>query len=201
MITKVPQDMQPREAYHLMLSIVAPRPIAWVSTIGANGMVNLAPFSFFTGVAGKPLTVMFSVGERRGSTKDTLRNVQEVGEFVVHVVDETLAEAMNNTSGDWPYGKSEFEVAGLHTIPSTDVRPPRIAEAAVALETIVSQIVPVDGTASTMVLGRIVRFHIREDLLRANGLVDAEKLRPVTRLGGEEYASFGKVFRMPRPKT
>lgn len=201
MITKVPEDMPPRDAYHLMLSIVAPRPIAWVSTMGADGAVNLAPFSFFTGVSGKPLTVMISVAERHETTKDTLRNVQEIPEFVVHAVDETLANAMNKTSAELPYGQSEFEIAGLHSVPSLDVRPPRIAEAAVAMEAVVSQIVPVTSTPSTMVLGRIVRFHIREDLLRENGMVDCEKLRPITRLGGEEYASFGKVFTLSRPKS
>lgn len=201
MITKIPAEMSTREAYHLMLSIVAPRPIAWVSSVGAQGEINLAPFSFFTGVAGNPLTVMISVGERRGATKDTLRNVRAIPEFVIHTVDETLAEEMNKSSADLSYGQSEFEYASLETIPSVDVQPPRIAKAAVAMEAKVSHIIPVHGTTSTLVLGAILRIHIRDDLLRPNGMVDAAKLRPITRLGGDEYATLGKVFSMPRPRV
>ncbi len=201
MTSKVPDEMPPRDAYRLMLSVVAPRPIAWVSTIGADGTLNLAPFSFFNGVGGTPPTIMFSVGQRKGKAKDTLRNVQETGEFVVNIVSEELAEAMNITSGEWEYEVNEFELAGMETAPSVDVRPPRVALAPVAMEAKVTQIVPVIGTTSTMVLGRILRYHIREEMLRSNGLVDASLVRPITRLGGDEYATIGRVFSMARPKV
>ena len=201
MLSIAPGDLPPRDAYRLMLSVVAPRPIAWVSSIGADGTLNLAPFSFFNGVGGNPPTVMFSVGQRKGQRKDTLRNVQETGEFVINIVSEELAEAMNQTSGEWPYEVNEFELAGLETAPSMDVRPPRVAAAPVAMEARVTQIVPVLGTTSTMVLGRIVRFHFREGLLRDNGLVDAMLVRPIARLGGDEYATIGSVFAMPRPQV
>jgi flavin reductase (DIM6/NTAB) family NADH-FMN oxidoreductase RutF len=201
MISKVPHEMPPRDAYRLMLSVVAPRPIAWVSTIGADGTLNLAPFSFFNGVGGTPPTIMFSVGQRKGKAKDTLRNVQETGEFVVNIVSEELAEAMNITSGEWEYGVNEFELANLETAASIDVKPPRVALAPVAMEAKVTQIVPVVGTTSTMVLGRILRYHIREDLLRSNGLVDVTLVRPIARLGGDEYATIGRVFSMARPKV
>jgi len=196
----IPEDLPLRDAYRLMLSIVAPRPIAWVSSIGADGTLNLAPFSFFNGVGGTPPTVMFSVGQRKGKAKDTLRNVQETGEFVVNIVSEELAEAMNITSGEWDYEVNEFELAGLETAPSIDVCPPRVALAPVAMEGKVTQIVPVVGTTSTMVLGRILRYHIREELLRPNGLVDATLVRPIARLGGDEYATIGRVFSMARPR-
>jgi len=201
MISKVPDEMPPRDAYRLMLSVVAPRPIAWVSTIGADGTLNLAPFSFFNGVGGTPPTIMFSVGQRKGKTKDTLRNVQETGEFVVNIVSEELAEAMNITSGEWDYGVNEFELANLETAPSIDVKPPRVALAPVAMEAKVTQIVPVVGTTSTMVLGKILRYHIREEMLRSNGLVDATLVRPITRLGGDEYSTIGRVFSMLRPRV
>lgn len=201
MISKIPNEMQPRDAYRLMLSVVAPRPIAWVSTIGADGTLNLAPFSFFNGVGGTPPTIMFSVGQRKGKAKDTLRNVQETGEFVVNIVSEELAEAMNITSGEWEYGVNEFELASLETMPSIDVKPPRVALAPVAMEAKVTQIVPVVGTTSTMVLGRILRYHIREEMLRSNGLVDATLVRPITRLGGDEYSTIGRVFSMLRPRV
>lgn len=188
-----------RDSYRLLTSVVVPRPIAWVSSVGADGSSNLAPFSFFNGVSGSPPTVMFSVGQRRGSPKDTLRNVQETGEFVVNFVDETLAEAMNLTAGEWPYETDEFELAGLETVAAVDVRPPRVAAALAAMEARVTQIVPVEGTPSTMVVGRVVRFHLREGLLRPNGQADAALLRPLARLGGTEYATLGRIFSMERP--
>src|SRR5438552_7631164 len=104
-----PTDLHPRDAYRLLISIVVPRPIAWVSSVGADGTLNLAPFSFFNAVGGTPPTVMVSIGRRAGQPKDTLRNVQETGEFVVHIVERALAEAMNRTSGEYEYDVDEFE--------------------------------------------------------------------------------------------
>jgi flavin reductase (DIM6/NTAB) family NADH-FMN oxidoreductase RutF len=200
-ISLAPDELPQRDAYRLLLSAVVPRPIAWVSTIGKDETLNLAPFSFFNAVAGNPPTVMISVGQRKGQIKDTLRNARETGEFVVNIVDESLAERMNQTSGEWPYEVDEFELAGLAPAPSLAVRPPRVATAAVAMEAKVSQIVPVEGSASTMILGRILRYHFREGLLRPNGLVDAALLRPIARLGGEEYITIGNVFSMSRPQV
>jgi flavin reductase (DIM6/NTAB) family NADH-FMN oxidoreductase RutF len=195
------EALLPRDAYRLMISVVVPRPIGWVSTVGADGTPNLAPFSFFNGIASSPPTVMVSVSRRADQPKDTLRNAQETGEFVLNIVDEALATRMNQTAGEWPYEIDEWQQAGLVAVPSVDVRPPRVADAPVALEATVTQIVPVEGTHYTMILGRIVRFHIRDGLLRDNGLVDAELLRPVARLGGDEYATIGGVFAMARPQV
>jgi flavin reductase (DIM6/NTAB) family NADH-FMN oxidoreductase RutF len=199
MLSINPDDLSSRDAYRLLISVVVPRPIAWVSTIGADGIFNLAPFSFFNAVAGNPPTVMVSVGRRAGQTKDTLRNIQETGEFVVNIVDHALAEAMVQTSGEWPYEVNEFELAELETAPSLEIKPPRVAQAPAAMEARVSQIVPVEGADSTMILGRVLRFHLREGLLRPNGLVDASLLQPVARLGGSEYATLDGVFSMLRP--
>lgn len=200
-ISMTPDDLPPREASRLMLSIVAPRPIAWISSMGADGSLNLAPFSFFNAVSANPPIVMIAVGARKGVPKDTLRNAQETGEFVIHIVDETLAEAMNLTSGEWEYGVNEFELAALETIPSIEVKPPRVAAAPVALEAKLAQIVPVEGTSSTLILARILRYHLRADLLRPDGLIDATLLQPITRLGGAEYATTGRVFEMSRPQA
>ncbi len=194
-----PEEMEPRDAYRLFLSIVAPRPIAWVSTVSKDGRLNLAPFSFYTGVSSKPLTALISVGARRGNLKDTLRNAQETGEFVINVVNEDLAPAMNLTSGEWPADIDEFAIAHLTPQPSVDVKPPRVAESPISLEAKVSQVVPVEGTSSTLIIGRILRIHLRNDLLRDNGLVDPLLLRPITRLGGDEYGTVGRVFSMPHP--
>ncbi len=200
MTSIVPTDLDPREAYRLLISVVVPRPIGWASTIGSDGSLNLAPFSFFNAVSNTPLTVMISVGQRKGHPKDTLRNAQETGAYVINIVDEELAAAMNETSGEWAYDVNEFDRAGLTPAASIDVLPPRVAEAPIALECKVTQIVPVIDTTYTMILGRVLRFHIRSDLLRPNGTIDALRLRPLARLSGDEYAALGHVFEMKRPQ-
>ena len=199
MTTIIPTDLDPRDAYRLLISVVVPRPIGWASTIGADGTLNIAPFSFFNAVSNMPLTVMISVGQRKGQPKDTLRNARETGEYVINIVDEDLAAAMNITSGEWAYDVNEFDRAGLTTAASIDVKPPRVAAAPVALECKVTQIVPVQDTTYTLILGRVLHFHIRADLLRPNGAIDAALLRPVARLSGDEYATLGRVFEMKRP--
>jgi flavin reductase (DIM6/NTAB) family NADH-FMN oxidoreductase RutF len=197
-ISFVPAEMADPAPYHLLTSIVAPRPIAWVSTMSGEGVPNLAPYSFYNAVAGFPPTIMFSVSYRRREPKekDTLRNVKETGEFVSHIVNEALAEAMLQTSAEFSYGVSEFEQAGLKSIASIDVKPLRIMEAPVAMECKVTQIVPVEGATNVMVLGQVVRFHVREDLYRPElGLVNTIQMQPVTRLGGSrEYTKIGELF-------
>jgi flavin reductase (DIM6/NTAB) family NADH-FMN oxidoreductase RutF len=201
MITIKPETLTPREAYRLAISIIAPRPIAWVSSIGADGTLNLAPFSFFNIVGHDPVTVMVSIGSRRGESKDTLRNIRETREFVVNIADESLVVPLNESSGEYTYEVNEFERAALEPLPSELVKPPRVAVAPIALEVRSTQIIPVEGTAYTMCLGEVVRFHIREGLLRENGLVDTAVLRPLTRLGGDEYGTLGRVFELARPKV
>jgi flavin reductase (DIM6/NTAB) family NADH-FMN oxidoreductase RutF len=200
-ITIAPSDLDPRDAYRLLISVIVPRPVAWVSSRGADGSHNLAPFSFFNGVGGHPPTIVVSIGRRQGRPKDSLRNIQETGEFVVNIVSEDLAEAMNLTSGEYGYEVDEFERAGLTPAPSIDVRAPRVAEARAALEVRATQFVPVDGTHYSLVLGRVLRFHLQDGLLRPNGLVDSRRLKPVARLGGDEYARLGEVFTMQRPSA
>lgn len=203
MLSFVPVEMGGSAPYHLLTSIIAPRPIAWISTINESGKPNLAPFSFFNAVAGFPPTIMFSISYRRKEPriKDTLRNVREVGEFVCHIVDEATADAMVRTAVDWPSAIDEFDEAGLTAVPSTDVRPLRVAEAPVAMECKVTQIIPVEGATNVMVLGQVLRFHIRETLYRPElGLVDTVALKPITRLGGPvEYTRIGELFLLSVP--
>lgn len=199
-LSLIPAEMEPASAYKLFQSLVAPRPIAWVSSIDSRGRINLAPFSFFNAVATKPLIVMLAIGRKGSTPKDTLKNLQETGEFVINIVSEELAEAMNITSGDWPPEVNEFEILQLTSLPSIDVKPPRVADAPAAMEAKVRQIVPVEGTSSTLVLGEVVRIHLREGVLRPNGLVDPLLSKPVARLGDNEYATLGHVFTMNRPK-
>lgn len=198
MISFVTAEMENPASYHLLTSIVAPRLIAWISTISAAGVSNLAPFSFFNAVAGFPPTIMFSISYRRQEPreKDTLRNVKEIDEFVCHIVDETMARAMVKTAVEFPYDSDEFEVANLKAVASVDVRPMRIADVPVAMECKVTQVVPVEGSTSVMVLGQVLRFHVHPDLYRPDlGLVDTVMMKPITRLGGPvEYIKIGELF-------
>lgn len=202
MITIDPADLSRPDAYRLMISTVVPRPIAWISTVSRDGVLNLAPFSFFNGVSGHPPIVMFSFSKpRSGRIKDTLTNVQETGELVINIVDDALAEAMVLTSGEWAADVDEFALAGLETAPSMDVRPPRVAAAPAAMEARLHQIVPIQDSEDTIVLARIVRYHVRAGLLRSNYLIDDALMRPVGRLGGPEYVRFGEVIAMERPQV
>jgi flavin reductase (DIM6/NTAB) family NADH-FMN oxidoreductase RutF len=193
------------DAYRLMNSIIIPRPIAWVSTISRDGKANLAPFSYFNGVGSEPPALSLSVSNRDdGSPKDTLRNIQDTGEFVVNAVPRRLAEAMNATSAELPHGESEFAEAGLAEVPSVSVRPPGVAGSPARMECRLIQVVPV-GEAN-VIIGRIVRFHVEEGILaeaRPGKLptVDAERLDPLARLGGADYARIAERFSMLRPRS
>jgi flavin reductase (DIM6/NTAB) family NADH-FMN oxidoreductase RutF len=165
---------------------------------------NLAPFSFFMAITGNPPTIAFSAsprgGEGSGGHKDTLRNVQTTGDFVVNVVDDDRAAQMNLTSGDYPPEVDEFQVTGLTARPSVKVRAPRVAEAPVNMECRVLQIVPVGRSPHHLVLGEIVHFHLRDDVYDAStGRIDMARLRPVGRLAGNMYTHVHDLFEMKRP--
>jgi Conserved protein/domain typically associated with flavoprotein oxygenases, DIM6/NTAB family, COG1853 len=160
--------MSPREAYALLISCVAPRPIAWVSTCAPDGRVNLAPFSFFNAGGANPVSVVFSCTNfRDGRPKDTLRNVHATGEFVVNIAPYWLAEQMNQTSFEYEYGVSEFEQVGLTRAPSLYVQPPRVAESPIAMECKLFQVVAhgAGAVAANYVIGEVLCFHIAETLL------------------------------------
>ena len=191
-----------RDAYQWMTLTILPRPIAWVSTIAADGKTNLAPFSFFQGVCANPPTLMFvPVNNRQGVKKDTVRNIEAVPEFVVNLVPHALAAQMNSTAALLPYGESEFEKFGIDATPSTQVRPPRVAAAPVAYECRLDRFVHIgEGPlAANVVFGRILTVHVRDDVLGADGKPDPRKLDLVGRLGGEEYATTRDVFSLVRP--
>jgi flavin reductase (DIM6/NTAB) family NADH-FMN oxidoreductase RutF len=193
-------SLEPREGYKLLTGAVVPRPIAWVSSVSADGKLNLAPFSFFQGVCGDPPTVMISVGRRPdGVLKDTGLNVLETGEFVVNVVSLELGAAMNESSRDYPYGLSEFEPAGVQAAPSRLVRPPRVAEAPIALECrLVNRVNVGRDEGYTVLFGEVVCFHVRDDLYD-RGRIDFERLQPLGRLAGNLYSRPGELLELVRP--
>ncbi len=191
------EQLNKQDAYRLLTSIVIPRPIAWVSTCDHQGETNIAPFSFFNAVAGSPPTIMFSVGKRGNAPKDTLRNIEATGEFVVNMVDEAHAHAMNLSSAD--VAGSEFEVIGIPARPAAIVRPPLVADAPVAMEARLSQLVPVKDTSSVLVLGQVIYFHFREDWLTQDGILDVHQTQLIGRLSGNAYTSLGEIFTLERP--
>ena len=184
------QTDQP-QIHRYLLGAVAPRPIGFVSTINAQGQVNLSPFSFFNVFSSYPPILIFSPARsgRDNSTKHSLQNVQEVGEAVIHVVDYTLLEQMRLSSHNYPKNVNEFTKAGLHPIKSTKVRPPRVAEAPAAFECHIERIIPLgdQGGAGNLVLCRVVWIHFKKNILSPEGLPDAHKLDLVARMGGEWY--------------
>jgi len=194
--------LAPRDAYQWMISMILPRPIAWVSTISPEGKTNLAPFSFFQGVCANPPTLMFvPVNNRQGGKKDTVRNIEAVPEFVVNLVPHRLAEQMNATSALLPYGDSEFEKFGIAAAPSDLVRPPRVAAAPVAFECRLHQIVNIgEGPlAAHVIFGRILAAHVADSVLGADGKPDLGKLDLIGRLGGEAYTTTRDTFSIERP--
>jgi flavin reductase (DIM6/NTAB) family NADH-FMN oxidoreductase RutF len=194
--------LQPRDAYAWMISTILPRPIAWVSTISADGKTNLAPFSFFQGVTSNPPTLMFCpVNDRSGNKKDTVRNIEQVPEFVVNLVPFALAEQMNNCSALLPYGESEFDRFGIAPTPSERVRPPRVAAAPVAFECTLERFVHIgEGPlAANVVFGRIHIAHVSEAVLDGGGKPDPAKLDLIGRMGGESYTRTCERFDLPRP--
>lgn len=195
--------LKTRDAYRLMIGSIVPRAIAWVSSRSSDGVLNLAPYSFFTGLCPSPPTICFSVvhgSERQAGKKDTRRNVEQTGEFVVNVVSEAVAEAMNLTSGEYDEDVDEFALAGLTTAPSAAVTVPRVAEAPIALECRLVQIVEVGWApmGAGLVIGEIVHFHI-DDAIYENGRVNLHKLRPVGRLAGDSYSRTHDIFDLIRP--
>lgn len=194
--------LKPRDAYGWMISTILPRPIAWVSTISSEGRTNLAPFSFFQGVTSNPPTLMFvPVNLRDGTKKDTVRNLEQVPEFVVNLVPFALAEQMNACSALLPYGESEFEAFGIASAASERVRPPRVAAAPVAFECTLDRFVPIgEGPlAANVVFGRIHVAHVSESVLDASGKPDPAKLDLIGRMGGETYARTTVRFDLKRP--
>jgi flavin reductase (DIM6/NTAB) family NADH-FMN oxidoreductase RutF len=195
-----PRTTPPDIAYKLLIGCVVPRPIAWVSTVSADGVHNLAPFSFFMGVCQDPPTIAFSSGPRPEGGKDTARNALASGEFVINVVDDPLAEAMNLTSGEYPPEVDEFALTGLTAAPGVIVKAPRVLEAPINLECRVVRSIPVGRGPNTLVLGEIVYFHIRDEVYDVTtGRIDMRRLRPVGRLAGHQYTHVHDIFEMKRP--
>lgn len=200
-----PATLTPRDRHLLLTGLVVPRPIAWVSTLAADGTPNLAPYSFFALVSSAPATVVVSVGSRGGTPKDTLVNAEATGELVVNVVGRASVAAMNATSVEAGPELDEFAFAGLTPAPSAVVRPPRVAEARAHLEARVVQVVPIPDDAgrveNRLIVARVVHVHLDDALFLPPHRVDVRGLDPVARLAGLGYAGIGELFDLPRPEA
>ena len=197
-----PSNLSTSEIYKILTGSVLPRPIAWVSSIDPAGILNLAPFSFFTVASVQPPVLCFApllTEDRR--EKDSLVNIRQTGEFVVNIVSYELAEHMNQTSAAYPAEVSEFEAAQLSCEPSTQIKPPGVGEALVRFECQLRQIISFgsEPMAGNLILGDICHIHLHADIYK-NGKVDFEALDTVGRLAGDYYSTIRDYFTLARPK-
>lgn len=197
MLSIDPNEQTERENYKLLVGSVIPRPITFVTSMSADGIVNAAPFSYFNIVASDPPLLSVSVQSRAGALKDTARNAIETGEFVIHVVDESNVKEVNKTAASLPPEESEISLTTLPLIDSEAVKVPSVKEAKVRFECRLEQAVELGGTR--LLIGRVVRFVIDESIYD-NGRIDPEALKPVSRLAGLNYAKLGDIFPLKRPE-
>jgi len=206
MSTFDPASCEQRQIYKLMTGIIVPRPVALVSTVDVNGAANLAPFSFFSGVGSAPPTVLFCpalrTGDHRNSAhrKDTLRNVEETGEFVVNVVSESISAQANHSAAEVAPEIDEFQLAGLTPLASEVVRPPRVAESPAQMECRLLQVIYTSHApgGGVIVLGEVVRFHVRQDLV-VDFRIDPVKLDAVGRMAGNTWVRTRDRIELIRP--
>lgn len=186
-------DLNPEQTYRLMSGIIVPRPIAWISTINANGVVNLAPFSCYTFVSNQPPMVGINIGRKASERKDTGRNIMENGHFVVNIADETLLDPLHESAQEHPPEISEAELLGLEVLAGEAIATPRLAAAPISLECRLHSVTPFGNTGAEFFVGEVVMFHIRDGLMQ-DGKIDTGRLRPICRIGGPNYASLGEII-------
>jgi flavin reductase (DIM6/NTAB) family NADH-FMN oxidoreductase RutF len=196
-----PNEMDQKSIYKILTGTIIPRPIGWISSISEDGILNLAPFSYFNAVGDDPPHVMFSASRANNAIKDTLKNVLETKQFVVNMVTEDLVEQMNMTAHPIPSHESEFELAGLTPEPSSKVKPPRIKESPIAMECeLVHHYTLEDNKfgGSTIIIGRVVFFHIDETIMMDDFKINLDTYKPVARLAGAHYSKLGELFSIKR---
>jgi len=197
-----PAELSDRDNYKLLIGSIVPRPIAFVTTLSAGGVVNAAPYSYFNIVSSSPPMLSVSVQRKNGEPKDTSRNAMATGQFVVHISDETYIAQINETAASLPPDESEVVLAGLTPVASSQVAVPGMKEARIRMECVLERAIPLgdkDGKpACDLLIGRIVQYHF-DSAVYNNGYIDAEALKPVSRLAGNTYAKLGELFEIERP--
>ncbi|TGD59681.1 flavin reductase family protein [Flavobacterium humi] len=196
-----PQLIDQKATYKLLTGAVIPRPIGWISTVSAEGVPNLAPFSFFNAVGEDPPHVLFSTVRTNNSNKDTLNNVLATGQFVVNMVVEAIVEQMNTTSQAVSPEVDEFALAGLTPLPSVKVKAPRVKESPIQMECeLVHHYTLEDHKhgGATIIIGRVILFHVDESVLLDDFKINMETYKPVARLAGSNYSKLGEIFSIKR---
>ena len=189
-------------AYRLLTSTVVPRPIAFVTTLSKNGIVNAAPFSFFNAVGSNPPVLVLGFEPKPdNSVKDTPTNIIETEEFVINIVDEALATQMNISAGNYEKHQSEIEIANIDVVKSTEVKPPRIQASPVSMECKLFQHTSLAG-GGCIIIGEVVQFHVQDDIIIQQDplRIDVNKLNPIARLAGPDYARITDQFQIQRPQ-
>jgi flavin reductase (DIM6/NTAB) family NADH-FMN oxidoreductase RutF len=187
-----PAYLDPETAYRLITGVVVPRPIAWVTSLSATGVLNLAPFSAFMFVAPKPPMLAISVGRKGTIYKDTAQNILNNEQYVVHIADSSLMNAVHESSTEHPSDVSEVDELGLATLPGERIKVPRLAAAPIAMECRFRQCLEFGETRSRLIVGEVLLFHIRDGLLN-NGKIETEALDPIARIAGPRYAKLGEI--------
>ena len=187
-----PAYLDPETAYRLITGVVVPRPIAWVTSLSATGVLNLAPFSAFMFVAPKPPMLAISVGRKGTIYKDTAQNILNNEQYVVHIADSSLMNAVHESSTEHPPEVSEVDELGLATLPGERIKVPRLAAAPIAMECRFRQCHEFGETRSRLIVGEVLVFHIRDGLLN-NGKIETEALDPIARIAGPRYARLGEI--------
>ncbi len=200
-----PTELGAERIYRLMTGIVVPRPIAWVTSLSGKGVLNLAPFSAFTFVSQKPPMLAISVGRKGADYKDTAHNILDTGEYVIHIADTPLMNAVHDSSVEHPPEISEVEHLGLETLPCDLIKVRRLAAAPIAMECRFRQCLEFGDAKSRLIVGEVVMFHLRDGLVN-DGKVETKALDPIARIGGPRYARLGEivtlntVFQTPKSK-
>lgn len=202
MLSIDPVSLPERENYKFLIGSIIPRPIAFVTTLSKDDVVNGAPFSYFNIVSANPPMISLSIQRAQGRQKDTARNILESKEFVVHIVDELNVEKVNQTAASLPPEQSEIEAAGFTAEASEKIAVPGVKEAKIRMECVLEHALELGGTESPgtdFIIGKVVQFHIEEDLYD-KGRIDQKGLAAVSRLAGNDYAKIGEVFTIERPE-
>jgi flavin reductase (DIM6/NTAB) family NADH-FMN oxidoreductase RutF len=196
-----PAQWSKKANYHFLTSAVTPRPIAWITSQSSQRVLNAAPFSYFNMISADPPLLSVSIGRREGELKDTARNIIETGEFVVHVIDEDNVGVANETAANLPANESEVLKVGLTEINSHRVAVPSLKESRIRLECRLKKHLTFEGqeAVTDVIIGEVVGYDVDDELLTDDNTVDTAKLKPVSRLGGKQYASLGAVFEIDRP--
>lgn len=197
-----PDQLSERENYKFLTGSIIPRPVAFVTTLSETGVLNAAPFSYFNIVSSNPPMISISIQRQQGSMKDTARNAEAQSAFVVHISDESYVEELNATAQPLPPEESEISLTNLSAVNSEKIRVPGIQEAKIRMECMLEQKITLgetkEGPSCDLLIGRVVQYHIREELYE-NGRIDAKELAPISRLAGNFYAKLGDIFELKRP--